>query len=66
MRTLLAYSGGLDTSYLTARLAAEGHDLVCATVDCGGFDAEEKLTIAERAMALGASEHRFIDARAQP
>ena len=65
MRTLLAYSGGLDTSYLTARLAAEGHDLVCVTVDCGGFDAEEKLTIAERAMALGASEHRFIDARTQ-
>ena len=65
MRTLLAYSGGLDTSYLTARLSSDGHDVVCVTVDCGGFDAEERAAIAARAVALGATEHRFIDARLQ-
>jgi len=65
MRILLAYSGGLDTSYLTARLSSDGHDVVCATVDCGGMDAEEREAIAARAVALGATEHRFIDARAQ-
>lgn len=64
MRILLAYSGGLDTSYLVARLArVEGHDVVAATVDCGGFDAEARLEIAERAVDSGATEHRWIDAR---
>ena len=65
MRILLAYSGGLDTSYLAARLSAEGHDVVSATVDCGGMDDQERDAIATRAVALGSSEHRFIDARAQ-
>ena len=65
MRILLAYSGGLDTSYLAARLSAEGHDLVCATIDCGGMDASEREAIASRAVTLGASEHLFIDAREQ-
>ena len=63
MRTLLAYSGGLDTSYLVAKLSAEGHDVIAATVDCGGFDAAERAAIAARATALGASEHRFVDGR---
>lgn len=65
MRVLLAYSGGLDTSYLTAWLTREqGHEVVCATVDCGGFDEAEAVAIAERARELGAVEHRFVDARA--
>lgn len=64
MRILLAYSGGLDTSYLVARFAhAEGHDVVAATVDCGGFDDESRDEIATRALASGATEHRWIDAR---
>jgi len=64
MRVLLAYSGGLDTSYLVARLSAEeGHEVVAVTVDCGGFDAAERAEIAERACALGAVEHRFLDGR---
>ena len=37
MRILLAYSGGLDTSYLTATLAAEGHEVVACTVEMGEF-----------------------------
>ena len=66
MRVLLAYSGGLDTSYLVARLTRdEGHEVIAATVDCGGFDDEERREIAERARALGAVEHRFIDGRAE-
>lgn len=66
MRVLLAYSGGLDTSYLVARLAGdEGHEVVAATVDCGGFDDDEQREIAARARALGAVEHRFLDGRAE-
>jgi argininosuccinate synthase len=65
MRILLAYSGGLDTSYLAARLSSDGHEVICATVDCGGMDTQERDAIAARAIALGGTEHRFIDARAQ-
>lgn len=63
MRLLLAYSGGLDTSYLVARLSREGHEVIACTVDCGGFQEEEKKAIAERALAYGAHSHVFLDAR---
>ena len=65
MRILLAYSGGLDTSYLVARFVDEGHEVVACTVDCGGMDDAERASIASRAQLLGASEHRFLDARAE-
>ena len=64
MRILLAYSGGLDTSYLVAWLTRErGASVTALTVDCGGFSTAEKAGIAQRAVALGAHEHRFVDAR---
>lgn len=63
-RVLLAYSGGLDTSFLVAWLTQhEGFEVTAATVDCGGFDDAQRAQVAERARALGAREHRFIDAR---
>lgn len=65
-RVLLAYSGGLDTSFLVAWLTHhEGHEVVAVTVDCGGFSAQEQAEISARAVALGAVEHRFLDARAE-
>lgn len=64
MRILLAYSGGLDTSYLVAKLSRSGHEVVACTIDCGGFDSAEQTAIAERAMLYGASQHLFLDARA--
>lgn len=64
MRTLLAYSGGLDTSFLVAWLTRErGAAVTAVTVDCGGFSEQERTTLTERALRLGAVEHRFIDAR---
>ena len=63
MRTLLAYSGGLDTSYLVATLSAAGHEVTACTVDCGGFSPTERDDLRERALALGAREHVWIDAR---
>ncbi len=66
MRVLLAYSGGLDTSYLVAWLIREqGAEVTALTVDCGGFSAAEKISLRERALQLGAVEHRFVDARAE-
>lgn len=64
MRVLLAYSGGLDTSFLVAWLSREqGHQVTATTIDCGGFSAEERADIARRAIELGAVRHEFIDAR---
>ena len=61
---LLAYSGGLDTSYLVAWLTREqGYRVTALTVDCGGFSAAEREGLADRARAFGAVEHRWVDAR---
>ena len=62
---VLAYSGGLDTSFLVPWLA-ENHlrPIITVTVDTGGIDAAAAKTLRERAMALGAIEHHQIDARA--
>lgn len=66
MRVLLAYSGGLDTSYLVAWLVREkGCEVTAATVDCGGTDGAERVALAERALALGAREHRWIEGRGE-
>ncbi len=63
MRVLLAYSGGLDTSYLLRRLWKEGHEVLAVTVDTGGLNDAERTAIATRARAMGAAEYRCVDAR---
>jgi argininosuccinate synthase len=62
---VLAYSGGLDTSFLVPWLK-ENYDrpIITVTVDTGGIDAAGARTLHERALALGAIEHHQIDARA--
>jgi argininosuccinate synthase len=62
---LLAYSGGLDTSFLVPWLS-ENHrrPIITVTVDTGGIDAESARTLRERSKALGAIEHHQVDARA--
>lgn len=63
-RVLLAYSGGLDTSFLVAWLSRhEGFEVTAVTVDCGGLDADEQREVHERALALGAKEFRVLDGR---
>lgn len=61
---LLAFSGGLDTSYCVASLREQGHDVVTVTVDTGNFTAAECSAIATRSRELGAKEHFHLDARA--
>jgi argininosuccinate synthase len=62
---LLAYSGGLDTSFLVPWLS-ENHrrPIITVTVDTGGIDADSARTLRERSKALGAIEHHQVDARA--
>src|SRR4030095_7474345 len=65
MPIVLAYSGGLDTSFLVPWLAeVHGRPVITVTVDTGGIDEAAARTLGERARALGAVEHHQIDARA--
>jgi argininosuccinate synthase len=62
---VLAYSGGLDTSFLVPWLSEhEKRPIITVTVDTGGIDAAGAAALAARARALGAVEHHQIDARA--
>lgn len=62
---VLAYSGGLDTSFLVPWLKENyNRPIITVTVDTGGIDAAAAKTLKERALALGAVEHHQIDARA--
>jgi argininosuccinate synthase len=62
---VLAYSGGLDTSFLVPWIAEkERRPVITVTVDTGGIDADAARQLGERARALGAVEHYQIDARA--
>jgi argininosuccinate synthase len=53
---LLAFSGGLDTSFCVPWLAdTYGRPFITLTVDTGGIDAEAAKVLDQRARALGAA-----------
>ena len=61
---ILAFSGGLDTSFCVPWLKETyGREVITATVDTGGIDAEAAVALEERAKALGAIEHVLIDCK---
>ncbi|RMG22551.1 MAG: argininosuccinate synthase [Bacteroidetes bacterium] len=61
-KVVLAFSGGLDTSYCVKYLSEEkGLEVHSAIVDTGGFSAEELEEIATRARQLGVASHRTLD-----
>lgn len=61
---ILAFSGGLDTSFCVPWLKETyGRDVITATVDTGGIDADAAVALEERARALGAIEHVLIDCK---
>lgn len=63
---VLAFSGGLDTSWAIPYLAeTTGRPVATVTVDTGGFDAAARVELARRAETLGAIHHRLVDARAE-
>jgi argininosuccinate synthase len=59
---VLAFSGGLDTSYCVLELNAQGYDVHTVFVDTGGLTVDEVNWIEERALSLGASKHHLVDA----
>ena len=60
--TILAFSGGLDTSFCVPWLKERGHEVVTVHVDTGGLAEGETAAIRERAMELGAVDHVTVDA----
>jgi argininosuccinate synthase len=56
-RVVLAFSGGLDTSFCVPYLRERGYEVITLFVDTGGVDAAERAYIEARARELGASEH---------
>jgi argininosuccinate synthase len=60
---VLAFSGGLDTSYCVPRLRDDGWTVHTAFVDTGGTSAEQRAAIRAQAIAVGAAEHHEVDAR---
>lgn len=58
---VLAYSGGLDTSYCLVRLTKEGYKVHTVIVNSGGFTPEELAQIENRAYELGSSKHKTLD-----
>jgi argininosuccinate synthase len=62
---VLAFSGGLDTSFCVPYLKEKGHEVTTLFVDTGGVDAEEREYIETRAHELGAKEHITVDGSAE-
>lgn len=61
-KVVLAFSGGLDTSFAVKYLSEDcGYEVYTAIANTGGFSAEELKKIEERALALGAVSHATLD-----
>ena len=62
-KVVLAFSGGLDTSccakYLSETLGYEVH---AVTINTGGFDKNDEVSLKEKAEKLGVASYRFVDA----
>lgn len=61
---ILAFSGGLDTSFCVPWLKhSTGREIITATVDTGGIDAQAAKDLQQRSLALGAIEHVLLDCK---
>ncbi len=61
---VIAFSGGLDTSFLVpfVREKYGFSRVITCTVNTGGFTADDRETIARRAAEVGSDEHLFLEA----
>src|SRR5688500_7060826 len=61
-KVVVAFSGGLDTSYCVKYLNEDrGFEVHTITVNTGGFDTEEVKAIEQRAKNLGVASHKTVD-----
>ncbi len=63
-KVILAFSGGLDTSYCAKYLSEIlGYEVYAVTVNTGGFSKEEEKELEKKALNLGVIQYRCIDAQ---
>jgi argininosuccinate synthase len=60
-KIVLAFSGGLDTSYCVLDLVNRGYEVHTAFIDSGGVDESGRQYIRERALSLGAIGHHEVN-----
>jgi len=61
-KVVLAFSGGLDTSFCAIYLSVEkGMEVHTAIANTGGFSKEELAAIEKKAYSLGVKSHKTID-----
>jgi argininosuccinate synthase len=58
---VLAFSGGLDTSFCVPYLQEQGWNVHTVFADTGGVDDQERAFIEHRAQELGVASHRTVD-----
>lgn len=64
MSIVLAFSGGLDTSFCVPYLKEQtGKEIYTVTVDTGGLDEGDAEPLEAKALALGAKGHYLIDGK---
>ena len=62
-KLVLAYSGGLDTSYCAVHLSKDkGFEVHAVSINTGGFTQREIDTIEENAYKMGVTAYKIIDA----
>ncbi len=63
-KVVLAYSGGLDTTFCALPLSKDlGYEVHAALVDTGGFSKDELLEIQGRAEVLGIASFRVLEVK---
>jgi len=61
-KVVLAFSGGLDTSYCAVYLSKQlGYEVHAVTVNTGSFSPEEQNLLKSKAFALGVASYEFLD-----
>ena len=60
-KVVVAFSGGLDTSYTVMKLTQDGWDVYAACANTGGFSEEQLKKNEENAFKLGAKAYVTLD-----
>lgn len=60
-KVVLAYSGGLDTTYCVKYLGDKGYEVHAVLIDTGGFSKEELDFVEQRANTIGLASYKAIN-----
>ena len=60
-KVVLAYSGGLDTSYCLKKLSQEKYEVHAVCINTGGFSDNDIKSMEKRAYKIGAYKYKNVD-----